>query len=90
MVGEQDLGDLDRVVRIVSVLGTVNATPSFVEHTAVIDGASDLLVQVFGDAGRRAAAKKSSKGAPEVQLLLRAPLPHDLRHVVGTPTRHRS
>lgn len=50
----QELGDLDRVVRIVSVLGTVNATPSFVEHTAVVDGASDLLVQVFGEAGRHA------------------------------------
>lgn len=50
----RDLGDLDRVVRIVSLLGTVNAAPSFVEHTAVVDGASDLLVQVFGDAGRHA------------------------------------
>lgn len=49
-----ELGDLDRVVRVVSLLGTVNATPSFVEHTAVVNGASDLLVQVFGDAGQHA------------------------------------
>lgn len=50
----QELGDLDRIVRIVSVLGTVNATPSFVEHTAVVNGASDLLVRVFGDRGQHA------------------------------------
>ncbi|MBA2626302.1 MAG: RidA family protein [Acidimicrobiia bacterium] len=49
-----ELGDLDRVVRVVSVLGTVNATPSFVEHTAVVNGASDLFVKVFGDLGQHA------------------------------------
>ncbi len=49
-----ELGDLDRVVRIVSLLVTVNAAPAFVEHTAVANGASDLLVEVFGDAGRHA------------------------------------
>ena len=49
-----ELGSLDRVHRIVRVLGTVNATPEFVEHTQVVNGASDLFVQVFGDAGRHA------------------------------------
>ncbi len=46
------LGTLDRVVRVTQLYGVVNATPEFVEHTAVIDAASDVLVEVFGDAGR--------------------------------------
>jgi enamine deaminase RidA (YjgF/YER057c/UK114 family) len=49
-----ELGDLGRVRRILSVTGTVNATPDFTDHTAVVDGASKLLVAVFGDAGRHA------------------------------------
>nr|WP_246504975.1 RidA family protein [Microvirga antarctica] len=48
------LGDLARVKRIVKVLGMVNATPDFADHPAVIDGCSDLFVDVFGDAGRHA------------------------------------
>jgi enamine deaminase RidA (YjgF/YER057c/UK114 family) len=48
------LGDLGRVGRIGSVTVTVNAVPSFTEHTAVADAASDLLVAVFGDRGRHA------------------------------------
>jgi len=46
------LGSLDLVVRVTQVLGTVNATPDFTEHTAVIDAASDVFVEAFGDAGR--------------------------------------
>jgi enamine deaminase RidA (YjgF/YER057c/UK114 family) len=49
-----ELGSLDRVVKIVKVLGVVNATPEFGDHPKVIDGFSDLMVQVFGDAGRAA------------------------------------
>lgn len=45
------LGSLDRVSRIVKVLGMVNATPDFTEHPQVINGFSDLMVQVFGEAG---------------------------------------
>ena len=48
------LGTLERVVRVAHVYGVVNATPEFVEHTSVIDAASDVLVEVFGDAGRHA------------------------------------
>lgn len=48
------LGDLSRVRRVVKVLGMVNAVPDFTGHTEVINGCSDLLVQVFGDAGRHA------------------------------------
>jgi len=49
-----ELGSLDRVARIVRVLGTVNATPEFIQHTQVINGASAVLVQVFGEAGKHA------------------------------------
>jgi enamine deaminase RidA (YjgF/YER057c/UK114 family) len=47
-------GDLDRVVRCVRLGGFVNAAPDFLEIPAVINGASDLIVEVFGDAGRHA------------------------------------
>src|SRR3954470_24139192 len=47
-----ELGDLDRVRRIVKVFGMVNVAPGFNRTPEVIDGCSDLLVEVFGDAGR--------------------------------------
>lgn len=46
---KQEIGDLDKVTRIVRVFGMVNSTPSFTEQPAVINGASDLLVEVFGE-----------------------------------------
>lgn len=49
-----ELGSLDRVDRFLRVGGVVNATPGFTEHTAVVDGASDLFVEVFGEAGHHA------------------------------------
>lgn len=49
-----ELGDLDRVKRIVKVLGMVNAVPDFGEHPEVINGCSDLFVAVLGDRGRHA------------------------------------
>jgi enamine deaminase RidA (YjgF/YER057c/UK114 family) len=49
---QQELGDLDRIDRIVKVFGMVNVAPGFTQTPAVIDGCSDLLVDVFGDAGR--------------------------------------
>ncbi|HEM47025.1 MAG TPA: RidA family protein [Alphaproteobacteria bacterium] len=45
------LGDLDRVRRVVKLQGFVNATPEFEEHPQVLNGASDLMVEVFGDRG---------------------------------------
>jgi enamine deaminase RidA (YjgF/YER057c/UK114 family) len=48
------LGDLDRVRRVVKLGGFVNAGPDFTDHPKVINGASDLIVEVFGDAGRHA------------------------------------
>ena len=46
------LGDLDRVARIVKLTGFVNGTAEFDQQPQVINGASDLMVEVFGDAGR--------------------------------------
>src|SRR5258705_3306513 len=48
------LGDLDRVQRVVMVQGFVNAVPEFTDHPKVINGASDVFVQAFGDAGKHA------------------------------------
>jgi enamine deaminase RidA (YjgF/YER057c/UK114 family) len=48
------IGDLDRIKQVVKVLGMVNATPNFVGHTEVINGCSDLLVQVLGEKGEHA------------------------------------
>lgn len=45
------LGSLDRVVRTVKLLGMVNSVPEFENHPAVINGCSDLLQEIFGDAG---------------------------------------
>ena len=51
------IGDLDRVVRIVKMIGYVNAAPGFQDAPAVLNGASDLFVEVFGpDRGRHARA----------------------------------
>jgi enamine deaminase RidA (YjgF/YER057c/UK114 family) len=49
-------GDLDRVRRCVRLGGFVNAVPDFIDHPKVINGASDLIVQVFGEAGKHARA----------------------------------
>jgi enamine deaminase RidA (YjgF/YER057c/UK114 family) len=48
------LGSLDKVVRLVKVLGMVNSTPEFADHPKVINGFSDLMVEVFGDSGKGA------------------------------------
>ena len=50
----QELGSLSRVKQVVKLLGMVNATPEFGQQPKVINGCSDLLVEVFGDAGRHA------------------------------------
>jgi enamine deaminase RidA (YjgF/YER057c/UK114 family) len=53
-VMKAELGDLDRVKRIVKVLGMVNGTPEFGQQPEVINGCSDLFVAVFGDRGKHA------------------------------------
>jgi enamine deaminase RidA (YjgF/YER057c/UK114 family) len=49
---QAELGDLDRIARIVKVFGMVNVAPGFNQTPAVINGCSDVLVEIFGDAGR--------------------------------------
>jgi enamine deaminase RidA (YjgF/YER057c/UK114 family) len=53
-VAHAALGDLSKVRRVVKLLGMVNAAPDFGEHPKVINGCSDLFVNVLGDAGRHA------------------------------------
>ena len=58
-----ELGSLDRVTRVVKVLGMVNCAPGFNDTPSVVDGCSELLVEVFGDAGRHA---RSAVGMAEL------------------------
>jgi enamine deaminase RidA (YjgF/YER057c/UK114 family) len=51
-----EIGSLDKVRRVVKVLGMVNSQPGFTQQPEVINGASDLLVEVFGEAGKHARA----------------------------------
>lgn len=53
-VMKDELGSLDKVKRVVKLLGMVNATPEFGDQPQVINGCSDLMVEVFGDKGRHA------------------------------------
>lgn len=57
-------GDLGRVVRAVKMGGFVNSTPDFTDQPKVINGASDLMVAVLGDAGRHARAAVSASSLP--------------------------
>ena len=45
---KQEIGDLDRAVKVVKLLGLVNATPDYEEHSKVINGCSDLFAEIFG------------------------------------------
>lgn len=57
-------GDLDRVKRVVKLVGFVNASARFTEHPKVINGASDFMVEVFGDKGRHARSAVASPSLP--------------------------
>lgn len=63
------LGDLRKVKRIVKVLGMVNCDPSFVDQPKVINGFSDLMVEVFGDRGRHARAAVGMASLPRGQAV---------------------
>jgi enamine deaminase RidA (YjgF/YER057c/UK114 family) len=58
-------GDLDRVTQVVRLGGFIAAPPEFTQHAAVMNGASDLAVAVFGDAGRHA---RTTVGVPSLPL----------------------
>lgn len=57
-------GNLDRVARVVKLVGFVNSTSDFTDQPKVINGASDLMVAVFGDAGRHARSAVSAASLP--------------------------
>ncbi|TWB46106.1 RidA family protein [Nitrospirillum pindoramense] len=68
-------GDLDRMVRVVKLVGFVNSTGDFTDQPKVINGASETFVQVFGDAGRHARSAVSAAALPlgvavEVEAIL--------------------
>jgi enamine deaminase RidA (YjgF/YER057c/UK114 family) len=73
---EHALGSLDDVTRIVKLLGMVNAAPEFAEHPAVLDGASELLLEVFGpDVGTHARSAVGMASLPfgipvEVEMIV--------------------
>lgn len=62
---QAELGDLDRIARILKVFGMVNVAPGFSDMPAVINGCSDLLAEVFGEAGRHA---RSAVGMAELPM----------------------
>jgi len=66
---KRHLGSLDKVRSVISVNGYVNAVPGFSDSPKVINGASDLLVQVFGDAGRHVRAAIGVSALPRHALV---------------------
>lgn len=71
-----ELGDLDRIEKVVKVFGMVNCAPGFNQMPAVINGCSDLLVEIFGDAGRHTRAAVGMAELPfdiavEIELIAR-------------------
>jgi enamine deaminase RidA (YjgF/YER057c/UK114 family) len=75
----QELGSLDRIERVLTVLGFVASAPGFVQQPAVVDGASQLLAEVFGSAGRHTRSAVGVAALPrggaveiEVAVALRA------------------
>jgi enamine deaminase RidA (YjgF/YER057c/UK114 family) len=76
----RELGSLDRVIEIITVNGYVNAAPGFGDSPAIINGASDLLVEVFGEAGRHVRAAIGVSALPrnalvELQMTVRVQEP---------------
>jgi enamine deaminase RidA (YjgF/YER057c/UK114 family) len=73
---KQALGELDRIERFIKVLGMVNCAPGFNRTPAVIDGCSDVLVEIFGDAGRHTRSAVGMAELPfdiavEIELIVR-------------------
>jgi enamine deaminase RidA (YjgF/YER057c/UK114 family) len=71
----ENLGSLDKVKRVVKLLGMVNCTEDFREQPKVMNGASDLLVEVFGEAGRHARSAVGMQALPnqipvEIEMIL--------------------
>ena len=74
-IAKQELGSLDRITRVVKVVGHVASADGFTEQPQVLNGASDLLVAIFRDAGRHArvatgAAELPRRAAVEIEVIL--------------------
>ncbi len=72
---KDEIGDLNKVVRIVKVFGMVNAEPGFTDHPKVINGFSDLMIDVFGDRGQHARSAVGMTSLPwniacEVEMIV--------------------
>jgi len=102
-VMKAELGDLDRVKRIVKLLGMVNATPEFGEQPEVINGCSDLFVTVFGDRGRHARSAVGMGSLPrgipvEIEVIVeiedrparRAATKTAAKRTVASPSRRKA
>lgn len=73
-IARQELGTLDRITRVVKVVGHVASAEGFTDQPQVLNGASDLLVEIFGDAGRHArvaigAAELPRRAAVEIEVI---------------------
>ena len=66
---KRELGSLDSIIEFISVNGYVNAAPGFADSPAIINGASDLLVRVFGDAGLHVRAAVGVSALPRNALV---------------------
>jgi len=80
------IGDLDRVVKVVKLLGFVNSAPGFAEQPYVMNGASDLLMDVFGESGKHARSAIGTSELPfhtpiEIELIIE--IKNDEEVVVG-------
>ena len=64
-VANEQIGDLDKISRIVQLNGFVNSIPGFADSPAVINGASDTLVKILGDRGRHTRAAVAVTGLPK-------------------------
>jgi enamine deaminase RidA (YjgF/YER057c/UK114 family) len=62
---KEAVGELSRIKSVVKLLGMVNAAPTFTAHPKVIDGCSDLLVNVLGEAGRHARSAVGMSSLPQ-------------------------
>lgn len=72
---KNELGDLSKVIRIVKVLGMINSSPEFTDHSKVMNGFSDLMVEVFGEKGKHARSSVGMCSLPfniavEVELVV--------------------
>jgi enamine deaminase RidA (YjgF/YER057c/UK114 family) len=74
-IAKQEIGSLDRITRVVKMVGHVASAEGFTDQPQVLNGASDLLVAIFGEAGRHArvatgAAELPRRAAVEIEVIL--------------------